>query len=309
MEVIVYPQHGREKPIGSVFISYSRADSTAVENIVLRSFSNEGIPYFIDTKDIGSAKTVDAIKNMLGDCQCGVIALSEASIKSAWVWYEAGILEGLGKRVIPFSLVSGDQAKNLREKIPDFMRLYNILEKSSDLVEAVREETFVAGRLRRNPHFDPEAYSELKSNDIQLIFSDIPSALQGKINFGLLLVKFGTEQGLAQAKESIAERDGAVLNEPLVPQEVRIDQSGRKCTVNFILPIHKILGTQFKFFVDATDTSLVPEVLAYLSNKGVSDVGRSGSGETQRVYFSISKDDLGVNETRDGIINNYMFPI
>lgn len=309
MEVIVYPQHGREKPIGTVFISYSRADSTAVENLVLSSFSNEGIPYYIDTKDIGSAKTVDAVKNMLGDCQCGVIALSEASIESAWVWYEAGILEGLGKRVIPFSLVSGDQARKLREKIPDFIRLYNILEKSSDLVEAVREETFVAGRLRRNPHFDPETYSELKSNDIQLIFSDIPTALQGKINFGLLLVKFGTEQSLSQAKSGIANRDGAVLNEPLIPQEVRIDQSGRKCTVNFTLPIHKILGTQFKFFVDATDTSLVPDIASYLTDKGVSDVGRSASGETQRVYFSISKEDLGVNETRDGILNNYMFPI
>lgn len=246
---------------------------------------------------------------MLGDCQCGVIALSEESVKSAWVWYEAGILEGLGKRVIPFSLVSGSQATKLRESIPDFIRLYNILEKSSDLVEAVREETFVAGRLRKNPHFDPKTYSELKSNDVHLVFSDIPGALQGKINFGLLLVKFGTEQGLEQAKDEIANRDGAVLNEPLIPQEVRIDQSGRKCSINFTLPIHKILGTQFKFFVDAIDTSLVSELEAYLTDKGATDVGSSASGETQRVYFSIDKEGLNLHRTRDGILNNYLFPI
>ena len=123
MEVIVYPQHGRERPIGTVFVSYSRSDRTAVENLVTTPFSNEGIPYYIDTRDMGSAKTIEAIRNMLGDCQCGVIALSDESVKSAWVWYEAGILEGLGKRVIPFSLVSGAQADKLRATIPDLSEI------------------------------------------------------------------------------------------------------------------------------------------------------------------------------------------
>ena len=85
----------------------------------------------------------------------------------------------------------------------------------------------------------------------------------------MLLVKFGTELALDQASAEITDRDGHALNEPLVPREVRQDQSGRKCSINFALPIHKILGTQFKFFIDAIDTSLVSDLVAYLKGKRV----------------------------------------
>lgn len=212
MQVHIYPQHGREKPIGTAFISYARKDETAVENLVLEPLSRAGLPYSIDTQDIGSAKTMDAIKGLLEDCSCGIIALSNNSIKSPWVWYEAGMLEGLGKRLIPFSLSSDEAKKQLVDNVPDFVRLYNILDKTTDLVDAVSEQTLVAGHLRRNPHFNQDTYSELKSNDIEIVFSGMPAALIGRLEFGLLLVKFGTKEGLEQAHTELAQRDGFILN-------------------------------------------------------------------------------------------------
>lgn len=82
--------------------------------------------------------------------------------------------------------------------------------------------------------------------------------------------------------------------------------------VQYALPVHKILGSQFKFFIDTKDASLVDETIRYLESKGAKNVEQSKSGERQRVYFTVDVDGIisHVTRTKDvQIINNYVFPV
>jgi len=59
--------------------------------------------------------------------------------------------------------------------------------------------------------------------------------------------------------------------------------------VEFVIPIHKKWGTTFKLYVDVNDLNSIEDVKDVLRSNGLEDIGQSGSGEKQRIYFLIPK--------------------
>lgn len=52
MAVIIEPLLGKDAPVGTAFVSYSREDEQDVKNVIESNFKILGIPYFRDVKDI-----------------------------------------------------------------------------------------------------------------------------------------------------------------------------------------------------------------------------------------------------------------
>ena len=138
MGVFVEPLFGKEESIGTVFVCYSRRDKQDVGNIIEPSFKYEGITYFLDEKDIaGGEIPIEKLDKALDKVNCGVIVLSPNSVESKWVWFEAGVLIGRGKPVVPF-LIKADDKEDFIKNLPDFIRRYQVVRDVSKLIEAVR---------------------------------------------------------------------------------------------------------------------------------------------------------------------------
>jgi hypothetical protein len=76
MGVFVEPLFGREEAVGTVFVCYSRKDAQDVKNIIETNFISQGIPYFLDEKDIiGGEKSVEKLEKALEEASCSVIVL------------------------------------------------------------------------------------------------------------------------------------------------------------------------------------------------------------------------------------------
>lgn len=82
-EVDAFESRGLE--LGSVFISYSHADSDFVEQLVAR-FSNDRVPFWRDEKDILVGDVIDrAISEGIQKNSLFLVVLTPASIASRWV--------------------------------------------------------------------------------------------------------------------------------------------------------------------------------------------------------------------------------
>lgn len=310
MIVFVHPLHGKERPIGSVFISYSRLDENPVENLIVRSLRQADIPYFIDTKDIGIEKTASVIKRLIDDSSCGILVLSKNSMKSYWMWYEMGLLEGLGKRIFPYSLMYGEEQAEFIKSLPAFVSEYNIPNKIEDLIQTVRQETFIAGKLSRHDSLRPDIFSDLKEASVDLIFDKVPETLFGQMKFGVLLVRFGSESNDKKVYvDDVQARDQVLVNIPLSPSARSNDFKGGKLKVTYTIPVHRVLGTTFKFFIDVKSLDAVEAVTDMLKAQGAEGVSASMSAERQRVYFLVPEKDIPVSQSSPHIQNNYMYPV
>ena len=306
LRVFVDALHGEERPIGRVFISYAREDKTVVENTVLDSLATRGIPFFIDESDMGVTKTVERIVDLVDDSACGIVILSEASLTSPWVWFEIGLLEGKGKRVLPFSLVPPDRSEEFLRGLPDFIRQYNIASKVSDLIPCVREETFIAGQLASRAGIRDDIFSELRQVNVEVTIDEVPRHLRPLLEFSYLLVKFGRD-----GQEDLMEehrRDAVLVNVPVPAARQSADAVSQELRASFTIPVHKILGAQIKFFVDVRDMGSVEEVAELLTARGALQVTRSESGEQQRLYFLVDHQALPQYRTPDDKANHFIYP-
>jgi len=310
MHVFVRALHGKEQPIGRVFISYARDDATHVQNTLIQAFDHANIPYFIDTQDIGITKMVSKVRDLIDDSACGVIVLSKNSSISPWVNYETGILEGMGKRILPFSLVSGSEKSDFIQSLPDYYSQYNVVDVVQDLVNAVRDETFIAGKLLNNTSLRSDIFSELKEVNIEFVFQSIPTSLWSSMKFGYLLVKFGNSVSLEQIADERMRSDGTLLNHPFYSFKREDDTAGSQVKIHFRVPVHKILGAQLKFFVDLDKEANAELIIEYLKKEGFLNIEKSVSAETQRLYFLIEHESLKqIDFDQEGITNNFIYPV
>ena len=309
MQVFVHPLHGAEKSIGTVFISYVRNDAEAVADTIVREIKRQGIPFLIDVQEVGSNKVIDSIHKMIEDSACGVIALSPETFDSHWIWYETGILEGAGKKIIPYSLISGPARQAFYRTLPDFVRQYGIQHRLDDLIRSIREETFVAGKIANVDGIRPDIFSELKEVHIDLIFDNMPREVSNMVKFGVLICKFGTQSSIDQLAPQL-QSDGTILNIDLLEASRVEFSNGSKSKFTLVVPVHKRLGTRFKFFVDVAELFAIDHVMAYLTAAGARDVKQSGSANTQRIYFLAPEGDIPVvtGEDQFGITDHYIFP-
>lgn len=85
-----------------LFISYAHEDSELVDGIT-DYLDAEGIEFFLDKKSIAWGDELSSvIEKGLAEASHVMLILSPASVKSAWVAYEAGQARAHGKKLLPF---------------------------------------------------------------------------------------------------------------------------------------------------------------------------------------------------------------
>jgi hypothetical protein len=302
--VFVEPLKGRER-VGEVFISHVTEDEERIRETVVNEFINSGIPYFLSAEDIAPGENwLDRLDQATSRASCGVIVLTENSLDSQWVWYEAGVLQGLGKPTYPFLLDDIDM-----NAIPEFMSQKQVTETTAELVGTLEEEVREFGQIAEATGFDPD---DLRRVTITMTIdtADYPESLIESLSFAYQLIGFDMRTSSAEV-----DRDELLLM-PVEADSVVRNPGGIK--VEYSVPLHERHGVEFKPYVEVEDTSDIDSVISMLEDDIFIDPNQSASGERQRVYFLLPIDDFdedgdltdsgNIVSDGDGNLNNWLYP-
>lgn len=139
---------------------------------------------------------------------------------------------------------------------------------------------------------------ELQKNKNQ----DIINALN-RAKFRCLIVRYGTDQYIMSMANDQEKYDGRLRNKII---EGKLDKEQQ--IVKFLIPLHKRIGTQFKFFLDAKDEKDANIILQEKNFKHIYDLSKASSSmHSYRIFFLV--DIYGEVETIDGLKNNMLFPV
>lgn len=309
MSVHIKALHGREQPVGVVFVSYAHEDQQSVKNIIEQRFIHAGIPYFLDESGIkGGEPVVQKIESALNKASCGVIVLSPQSLQSRWLWFETGVLVGNNTTVIPFMIKVDNRSKFIKE-LPDFIRRFQIVWDIDDLVSAVRDHIFHFGGILEDEDLAARVASKLKQARITFTLQLNKGGIRDHMTFGCNVVRFGREDTLEHPMNEPLLREATLINKPVPARSISYDEESGSLQVEFILPVHETLGVKFKPYVDVADVNFLGDVESILKKNGFRNVNRSSSPEQQRVYYLLPLDDSLIVTSPDGILDNYLYPL
>lgn len=134
-------------------------------------------------------------------------------------------------------------------------------------------------------------------------YSDYPTS---NLTIQHLLVRFGKDEylrDLASDRERITGRLQLKTRKASIVKNA--DGSAR---IKTTIPIHKRLGTQFKFFVDVHDPARTEEVCEYIRGlPNVVEASISDSALKNRIYLLL--DTFDTAQTVDGPVNNFLYPL
>lgn len=87
-----------------VFLSCSGKLSMEIGKVLRETLPMllQALQPFLSVEDIKLGDFwVDAIEDIIADCECAIICLTKSNLSSPWVYYEAGVLSGKKKSIIP----------------------------------------------------------------------------------------------------------------------------------------------------------------------------------------------------------------
>jgi len=139
-----------------------------------------------------------------------------------------------------------------------------------------------------------------------LIFDDMPKDIYDNIKFGLIHVRFGNDAFLNNTPTAIEKQEMNLINKvKFLDSKYISNKYNPRSLVTLEIKNHKKFGTQFKAFVEVTDTTYSKRVYKYLKTQnGIMEISKSGS-QYERYYFIIKK--FCVIEVGDNI-NNFLYP-
>ncbi len=119
--------------------------------------------------------------------------------------------------------------------------------------------------------------------------------------FKCLVVRYGTDEYIKSMANDQEKYDGRLRNDI-----IEIDhQKGR---LDFVIPLHKRIGTQFKCFLEVESKEQAEKIVQNAKNfSGIYDLSLASSQHKNRVFFLLN--DYGETTTVDGLKNNMIFPI
>jgi hypothetical protein len=107
-----------------VFISYAHSDGGKAEDIV-RALRTSNVSGWLDSADIAAGGSIpSAVREAMKKSSAVLVLLSPQALHSAWVQFEIGAAEALGKKIIPV-IVSG---KNLEGELPDILKDRHVID-------------------------------------------------------------------------------------------------------------------------------------------------------------------------------------
>ncbi|MFB6108483.1 MAG: toll/interleukin-1 receptor domain-containing protein [Haloplanus sp.] len=303
--VFVEPLQERDR-VGEVFVSHVTEDKGRIRETLLDEFVREGVPYFLSDEDIEPGQNwLDRLEQATSRASCGVVVLTENSLNSQWVWYEAGILEGMGKPIYPFVLDDIEM-----ERVPEFVSRKQVSRDVSALLGTLEEEVREFGEIAEATALDPQRLRRVTIT-MTIDTAEYPASLVESLSFGYQLIGFDKP---SQASSTDVDRVELLLM-PIDADSVVRESDAVK--VEYSVPLHETYGVEFKPYVHVENTADVDAVLSMLREDVFRDASQSASGERQRVYFLLPI-DLGEDEPPeesgnvvpdgDGNLNNWLYP-
>jgi hypothetical protein len=122
------------------------------------------------------------------------------------------------------------------------------------------------------------------------------------ISFYCLIVRFGADQVVVQGPED--EREIGRLQKHILNVTVSCDDKSN-AVLTWRLPVHDLLGTQFKCFAEGDHDSKIIEDHGRI-RKIIENVDENPSVSGRRVYFLVK--DFNLATTSDGFVNNIIRP-
>lgn len=303
--VFVEPLQERDR-VGEVFVSHVTEDKGRIRETLIDEFVREGVPYFLSDEDIEPGQNwLDRLEQATSRASCGVVVLTENSLNSQWVWYEAGILEGMGKPIYPFVLDDIEM-----ERVPEFVSRKQVSRDVSALLGTLEEEVREFGEIAEATALDPQRLRRVTIT-MTIDTAEYPASLVESLSFGYQLIGFDKP---SQASSTDVDRVELLLM-PIDADSVVRESDAVK--VEYSVPLHETYGVEFKPYVHVENTADVDAVLSMLREDVFRDASQSASGERQRVYFLLPI-DLGEDEPPeesgnvvpdgDGNLNNWLYP-
>lgn len=290
---------------------------------------------------------------------CLIIILSkkifivENTARRESFWYEAGIMEARGKKVIPYMLdIPRNEWNNYLSNTP--IRQTQATNDISELIVQIEQthtfkKNFFRDRTIALYGNSRVYYSEMSVlinirkevldsvlKRIQLLDDDgiqtridVMKLFQKEIHFGINLYRFGKDCFIKHPYYSAYVDESQILRQDcnsinydnrfnLLSQN--INNASFAIKVDFIIPIHEVLGSAIKPYMEISKNSVIRRndlinILRYESNEEIFDqkldVVSESRGKTNRVYFNLYFDDDNMlMECNDEIIGakcNYIY--
>ena len=134
----------------------------------------------------------------------------------------------------------------------------------------------------------------------------IDSSLVKCVKFGYLLIRFGRDDVLRETLTDEEKRDASLQNKEIYAKSY-YDENKKETIVSIPLKVHKVLGVQFKCFVDVLDFNKLNDLKSLIEeDEKFDNVGISGLVDKHRIYFSLK--EVPEAKTPEGIVNNFIYP-
>jgi len=131
-----------------------------------------------------------------------------------------------------------------------------------------------------------------------------PANLQG-VTFSVLIVRYGTDPYIRDMASAAERSDGRLQN---AVHTVDYTQAGDgPAKLHLTVPMHRRLGTQFKWFAEPGKDQSVTDLRESLERtKGVTHVSEARTPRSVRVYFLL--EEFPSVTTVEGMTHNFVYP-
>ena len=128
------------------------------------------------------------------------------------------------------------------------------------------------------------------------------------VKFGYLLIRFGRDEVLRETLTDDEKRDAILQNKDIYAKSY-YDENKKEINVSLPLKVHKVLGVQFKCFVDVLDFNKLNDLKSLLEgDEKFDNVGISGLVDKHRIYFLLKDIPKAKTPEPEGIVNNFIYP-
>ena len=323
-----------EKKEWGIFVSHSSDANDVVEDLigVLEEYEISALwDHHIQT---GSMDFSAEIISMIEKCLAAVFVVSRGALQSTWCNFELGYLKGLGKKIYMYD------PEGMMENLP-YRYHYDPecpgFRDPKELAEAVRREKMFYSLFNNETKeltgemFRTRADEYVRPVHVSVQVPGLSAVDPASYRVRALIIEFGNYTGERFCEESvcsqtkddlvndICEQTGqcCCLNrEPdrtAFPECVLLNHVWDKVnvdgdTIEVIVPLHKVMGTTFKLFIDTPYGKTADALMGILEEAGLHP-SYSQSADRNRIYFTLRTNRVhGIFDLKARFSNNFVCP-
>lgn len=323
-----------EKREWGIFVSHSSDANRQVEELVAVLDEYEVSSLWDHQIQVGAADFSAEIIDMIEKCLASIFVVSEGALGSQWCNFELGYIKGLGKKIFlydPEGLLDNRAYRyHFDPDCPGF-------KDPRELAEAVRREKMFYSLFNNETKdltdemFRQRADEYVRPVHVSVHVPGLAGVDPASYQLRVLVVEFGNYTGerycegsiCSQTKEALdndlceltghtcclnCEPDRQEFPECIILNHVwdKVDVEGD--AIEVILPLHRIMGTTFKLFIDTPYGKTADRLMAILGAAGLNP-SHSQSADRNRIYFTLRNNKAqGIYDLKAAFSNNFVCP-